>query len=679
MNLASVNYHFGSKEALIGEVLTRIIEPINAERLRLLDRAEAEHGSEPVPIELILDALYRPVVTELKKPGHQASLCRKLAGRCLSIQAEEFTETLVRLFDEVVKRFIPAVGRSLPHLDETEVFWRVHFSVGTLVYALTHEDRLEMFSRGRVRATAPEDTLGRLVEFTAAGLRAESTVADGETRQTSRRSGAVVGAVAGLLLLTGCQSLSPADAAHHASVSTPEHWIAGPSHQPAHHPDRHWIENFDEENLTGFVDSVIDHNKDLEVAQARIEIARSNARIAGSDLYPQIQGTFSGQRNLQNFIGFPFGGAPADTVFSTRSNRFGLSLDLSWEIDLWGRIRAATAAAVAEFEASKFDRSSAELSLAGQAAKAWFALAETRDQVALTRSTIGTFSETEGLLRERFEAGIDQGGRSFASELLLAEADVANARETLASQRELVGRTSRQLEVLAGRYPAGRAGDSARLPGFPDPVPAGLPATLLDRRPDLAASERRIAAADERLLEAKRALLPSIGLTGNYGTASSDVSDLLDGTFSVWSLAGNVAPAPPPGRPAPGQRIPPRIGAAPGRRRVRAGRPDRLFGSGKRPRRRTILRQPHRRPRRGGGSGTRGLPPLARRIRERHRRHPHRVECATAGLHQPLELLTLRRRRLENRVDLHLALGGSFDPGDSTPGDSTPNNDDPET
>lgn len=214
---------------------------------------------------------------------------------------------------------------------------------------------------------------------------------------------------------------------------------------------------------------------------------------------------------------------------------------MSWELDLWGQIKAGQQAAIAEFEASEFDRATAELSLSGQAVKAWFALAETRDQISLTRLTIRKFSETEDLLRGRFERGIEENGRNFASELLLAQSDVARAKENLNSELELAQRTSRQLEVLAGSFPAGQAGDTAKLPGLPGPVPAGLPATLLDRRPDLAVAERQIASADERLLEAKRALLPTISLTGSFGTASDDISDILDSNFSVWSMAANAA------------------------------------------------------------------------------------------------------------------------------------------
>ncbi|MBP6601081.1 MAG: efflux transporter outer membrane subunit [Verrucomicrobiales bacterium] len=540
-NLAAVHYHFGSREGLIKEVLARVIHPINQQRLHLLDLAEARHHG-PVPLEEILDALHRPVVAEMQHSPHRTPVYLRLAGRCLAEPAENFSGTLVDLFQEVIARFLAATKKSLPHLDETSVFWRMHFSIGTMIYALTHEDSLPLFSDGRIKSTDPEETLARLIEFTAGGLRASlsHSTAASSSKRAKKCAPAILSLIAMAALVSSCQSISPPDAKHYASIKAPARWVAGPTYRPDHFPDHDWITHFKSADLTDFVEKVKANNLDLKAAQSRIEIAQSNAAIVGADLYPQLSGGFSSQRSLQNFIGLPIPGTPPGSVLSSRNNRFGLSLDLSWELDLWGRIRAAKSAVVAEFEASQFDRATAELSLAGQAAKTWFALAEAKDQVALARSAIATFSDTETSIRERFQAGVDEPGQNLASQLLLAEADVANANDALATRQELVGRSARQLDILAGKYPAGAEGQSARLPELPGKVPTDLPATLLDRRPDLAASERRIAAADKRLLEAKRSLLPAISLTGSFGSASEDISDILSGDFSIWSVAGNL-------------------------------------------------------------------------------------------------------------------------------------------
>jgi len=479
------------------------------------------------------------------------------------------------------------------------------------------------------------------------------------TAQALRRSARLLVLWVGLAAVS-CRSIPAPDAKSHADVTAPAHWVAAPSWSPTQAPDHDWIASFSSPDLAAFVDRVLAENKDLKAAGARLEVAESNARILGADLYPQLQGGFSAQRDLQNFIGLPLPGADPNSVLSSRSNRFGLSLNLSWEVDLWGRIRAAKRAAIAEFQASDFDRDTAALSLAGQAAKTWFTLAEAHDQVALARSAIATFTETETAIRERFERGLAANGQSTASQLLLASGDVAVARERLAARQELEGRASRLLEILAGTYPAGKAGTSALLPELPGKVPTGLPATLLDRRPDLAAAERRIAAADQRLLEAKRALLPAISLTGSFGSASDDIGDLLSGDFSIWSVAGNLA------QPIfQGGRLRANIDRRGSELALAAAEFEQTaltaFGEVEN----TLAAETFL---------TRRVDALAESSRlalEAYRRSLEEFELGTGDVLTVLTAqqrlfasrsqgLAVRRERLENRVDLYLALGGSF-------------------
>jgi len=541
VNIASVNYHFGSKDGLITEVFTRVVAPINSERLERLAQAEVDHEPAPVPLEEILEALHRPVVNQLKQSELNESVYLKLAGRCLSESGDSFSENLAELFKEVISRFMAATCKTLPHINETDIFWRMHFSFGALVASLTDAERVNKFTQGRIQTQEPEEILQRLIGFTAAGMKADAGKADSTSASPTKKVGAATTALIALIGLSSCKATSPPDAKPFAAVKAPAHWVADGSYISPSVADRYWVHNFNDPNLNAFVAAVLENNKDLKAAQSRIEVTAANARIVGADRLPQIGADFGAQRNKQNFIGFPIAGSGGGP-FNSYYNQFGVGLNMSWELDLWGRIKAGQQAVIANFEASEFERATAELSLTGQAVKAWFALAETRDQIALTRRTITRFEDTVDLLDGRFEQGIEENGRSFASELLLAESDVARAEENLSSELELAERTSRQLEVLAGRYPAGRAGDTARLPNsLPGPVPAGLPATLLDRRPDIAVAERQIAAADERLLEAKRTLLPAISLTGSLGTASDDIGDILDSNFSVWSIAAKAA------------------------------------------------------------------------------------------------------------------------------------------
>ena len=129
VNIAAVNYHFGSKEALVSEVLSRVISPINEERLRLLNAAEEKADGSPLTIETLLDCMIRPVVNQIQQSPHKDSAYLKLAGRCLSEPAENFSETLLALFREVTGRFMSTASEALPGLSEEDLFWRMHFSV----------------------------------------------------------------------------------------------------------------------------------------------------------------------------------------------------------------------------------------------------------------------------------------------------------------------------------------------------------------------------------------------------------------------------------------------------------------------------------------------------------------------------------------------------------------------
>ncbi|MCB1087418.1 MAG: efflux transporter outer membrane subunit, partial [Verrucomicrobiae bacterium] len=427
-------------------------------------------------------------------------------------------------------------------------------AIGVLLHALTQEDRLKLISDGSEVVDDPEETMAQLLSFAVAGMEAPPV-----PRKTGKKTQSFAVLAAGVLLglgAVGCAATPPPNAAAQAELGeVPEKWqesqegrvsdstLSDRKSAPLPMADRDWVSKFGDERLDGLVSDALVHNKDLKVAAARIEAATANAKIAGADLSPQAQGLFRGSRQKRNFIGFPFGpdAGGGDSVFSNLNNEFGLSLDLSWEIDLWGRIRAGQSAALSELQATEADRAAAELSIAGQVTRAWFGLLEAREQVVLAEKTLEIFQKTEQAVRDRFNAGIGEAGQNLASQLRLAMVDIETARANLESRREAVKLAARQIEVLLGRYPAGSLESGHALPKMPSAPPAGMPGVLLDRRPDLHASERRLAAADRRLVEAKRALLPAISLSGSAGTSSEQIEDLLNSDFSIWSLAGNAA------------------------------------------------------------------------------------------------------------------------------------------
>lgn len=336
-----------------------------------------------------------------------------------------------------------------------------------------------------------------------------------------------------VITLAACAvSIDPTPRRH--GLDLPEAWSAAEATDDQNARVRaEWWREFDDPALHALIERAFSHNRDLAAAAARLARAIAETRAAGAEQGPALDARFDSSRSRQNFIGLPIPGSSG--VLSNTSSNFGLGLDLSWELDLWGRLRAATARAQYDLDAVGADYAGARLSLAGQTAKAWFALVEARAQTALAAQTAELFERSTARIRARFERGT-----RTALDLRLARTELETARAALAQRRGTEQRLARALQVLTGSYPDGDVRDGASLPAIPGAVPAGLPASILSRRPDLVAAERRLAAADAGLAEARADLYPRLSLTASGGTRSADIDDLFDGDFRVWSIAGNL-------------------------------------------------------------------------------------------------------------------------------------------
>ncbi len=293
-----------------------------------------------------------------------------------------------------------------------------------------------------------------------------------------------------------------------------------------------WWTTFTGPELDALVREGLANNRDLQAAVARLEEAAAVRTIAGGAAWPEADAALDAQRARRLFLGFPFGsgGVPSSTATT-----FGLSVSLRWELDVWGRVRAGESAAIAEQQATLADFHGARLSLTGQICRAWFAAVESRQQLALAVATVTAFRATVDDVRDRYRRGVRP-----ALDVHLASTNLANAEAFVAQRREQLQRDTRGLEVLLGRYPGNLAGPTIVLPTVLPPVPASLPGELLQRRPDLVAAERRVAAAGSRVDSARAALYPRLSLTGSAGTASEDLEDLADDDFRVWSIGANL-------------------------------------------------------------------------------------------------------------------------------------------
>jgi NodT family efflux transporter outer membrane factor (OMF) lipoprotein len=334
-----------------------------------------------------------------------------------------------------------------------------------------------------------------------------------------------------LLATAGCVS-APKVSDAPLDVPTPGAWTAAEA--PAGEIDQKWWTDFGEPELTRIVEIALTRNHDLMAAATRVDQAAAQARVAGADLMPTVNVGLNGRRNKQNFIGLPIPGAEGG-VLSRTFTTYGVSLDLSWELDLWDRLGARARAGIADLQAAAADYRGAQLSVAAQTMKAWFATAEASQQLALAEATVESFTRSTRQVRQRYETGI----RS-SLDLRLSLANLAGAEALLKQRRQQLDAATRQLEVLLGLYPGRELIVPTALPDTPPPIPAGLPSDLIDRRPDLAAAERRLAASDERYRAARRDRYPRFSLTASTGTSTKGLKDLVNGDFSVWSLAFNL-------------------------------------------------------------------------------------------------------------------------------------------
>ncbi len=333
-----------------------------------------------------------------------------------------------------------------------------------------------------------------------------------------------------LTVLAACAEVPPRPPADTA-FPLPERWSAQRDVPPTEQMDR-WLATFKDPALSALVDEALSRNYDLAATAARVEAARAQALIEGAPRQPQLDFAPGVQRSRDVFDD------ESDSRSAFYQTRFSLPFNLSWEIDLWGRIRATQQAAEAELGATLADLQNARLSLAARTAQAYFELAEAVLQVEVAATSVrdrGTIAE---LVQGRFQRGLTRG-----LDVRLTLTDVENAKAELARTQNRREIAARRLEVLLGRYPAGAVRAPHVLTDLPEAVPAGLPATLLARRPDLKASLARLEAEDWRVASAKAALLPRLTLTGSGGTASGDIGDLLSPSAAMWSLgAGLVQP-----------------------------------------------------------------------------------------------------------------------------------------
>jgi NodT family efflux transporter outer membrane factor (OMF) lipoprotein len=279
-----------------------------------------------------------------------------------------------------------------------------------------------------------------------------------------------------------------------------------------------WLAGFKDEQLTAAVIEALAHNADLRVGAARVEQAQLHAKMAGAKLWPSVDLLARGGGKMSG----------------DNSGLQGAALTVVWELDLWGRVRYGKAAVSADASAATLDFEFARQSLAATVARSWFLATEAQLQAEVGRTTVRDGEALLQLAQDRARVGIGHD-----EDIFVARGNLATYQDSVRGIELAREQAIRALEVLLGRYPAGLM-TTTPLPAQPDAVPGGLPSELLERRPDIVAAERRVAAAFNRVGEAKAARLPTIALTTGISAISSDLFVLQDRDNPVWNAGASL-------------------------------------------------------------------------------------------------------------------------------------------
>jgi NodT family efflux transporter outer membrane factor (OMF) lipoprotein len=298
-------------------------------------------------------------------------------------------------------------------------------------------------------------------------------------------------------------------------------------------PRGSWWTVYDDAELSALEDRIRDSNLSLKAAFARLEYARAQYRVARADLFPSL--TADPYATRERFSS----NAPKELPgYPTLLNDFLVGADFSYEVDLWGRVRNEVAAARANRQASAADLASIELSLRAQLAEDYFNLRAADAEVVLLDRTVEDYKKTLGLVTDLFK-----GGAAALADVAQAQAQFDNALTQSADARLQRAQAEHAIAVLVGENPSTFSLRVNPLPieVAPPPIDPGLPSTLLERRPDIAEAERRVAGANAQIGVARAAYFPRFTLGATGGFESTRTSNLFDAPSRFWSVGPQVS------------------------------------------------------------------------------------------------------------------------------------------
>jgi outer membrane protein, multidrug efflux system len=316
------------------------------------------------------------------------------------------------------------------------------------------------------------------------------------------------------------------------AVATPPQWRETPA-TDASLANIPWWELFNDPQLHQLIKVALHENRDLKIAIERIEEARATYGISKADLYPKLDARLNagGLRTSSGSLTH----TPEGDADNTKA-LFNADLALSWELDLFGRIRRANEAELALLLSTEEARRAVAITLVADVASAYMELRDFDRRLEIARGTLASRQEYVDLARLRFEGNV-----THEVDLRQAEAEYHRIESFVYELEKLVSQKENELAFLIGHNPEATVrGRTLGEQPIPPEVPAGLPAALLERRPDVRKAEMDLWSSTARIGEATAMLYPSIKLTGSFGVASTDLGDLVDPGSISWNLFANL-------------------------------------------------------------------------------------------------------------------------------------------
>jgi multidrug efflux system outer membrane protein len=348
-----------------------------------------------------------------------------------------------------------------------------------------------------------------------------------------RRHTAAILALALAIFAGGCAKFA---AFQKPETDLPSAWKDAPAQPPVVIGERWWL-LYQDPNVDRVVEEALLANRDIAVAAARVDEARALLRIVDAERLPSVDATVGYDRTRSSARS----STPLPPSVPLERSTWRTSVNVAYELDLWGRLRSASDSARAQLLATQAARDTVRIAVANQVVQSYFALLALDMQVDTTRRTLELRGQNLDLQRRRYEAGLiaDFNVRQL-------EAEVASARAQLPALEQQRATVETALSVLLGRSPRAIIDDVVTVSadaGVPPVivVPEGLPSDLLLRRPDIVEAEQRLIAANAQIAAARAALFPRIALTGFFGAESASLGDLFTGPARIWQLAFGLA------------------------------------------------------------------------------------------------------------------------------------------